>query len=72
MEAGVSQLCVVLVSEPDGAGGAPLLATLVSQVDDGEGMCGLTHDEEGALRRTGEDRCSQVAKRVMLEGSVGS
>lgn len=72
VEAGVSQLCVVLVHEADGAGGAPLLATLVSQADDGEGMSGLTHDVEGLLRRTGEDGCSQVSKRVTLQGSGGS
>lgn len=62
VEAGVSQLCVVLVVEPNGVGGAPLLAVLVSQADDGEGMSGLTHDEVGAWRRTGEDRCSQAVE----------
>lgn len=72
VEAGVPQLCVVLVLEPDRAGGAPLLATLVSQVDDGEGMFGLTHDEDGAVGRMREDRCSQAVKRVTLEGSVWS
>lgn len=62
VEAGVSQLCVVLVVEPNRVGGAPLLAVLVSQADDGEGMSGLTHDEVGAWRRTGEDRCSQAVE----------
>lgn len=62
MEAGVSQLSVVLVVEPNRVGGAPRLAVLVSQVDDGEGVSGLTHDEVGAPRRTGEDRCSQVVE----------
>lgn len=51
---------------------APLLATLVSEVDGGEGVSALMHDEEGALRRTGEDCCSQGAKRATLEGSVWS
>lgn len=46
VEAGVPQLDVVLLLEPDGAGGAPLLAAPVRQVDDGEGMFGLTHDGE--------------------------
>lgn len=46
VEAGVPQPCVVLLVEPDGAGGAPLLSPLVGQVDDGEGMSGLAHDEE--------------------------
>lgn len=36
VEAGVSQLCVVLVLEAHGAGGAPLLAALVSQAEDGD------------------------------------
>lgn len=48
VQAVVSQLRVVLVVEPDGVGRAPLLAVLVSQADDGEGMSGLTHDEVGA------------------------
>lgn len=60
VEAGVSQLSVDLVVEPNGVGGTALLAVLVSQAEDGEGMSGLTHDEVGAWRRTGEDRCSQV------------
>lgn len=45
VEAGVSQLAVVLAFEPNRVGGAPLLTVLVSQVDDGEGVSGLTHDE---------------------------
>lgn len=62
VEAGVSQLSVALAVEPDRVGGAPLVAVLVSQVDDGEGVSGLTHDEVGAPRRTGEGRCSQVVE----------
>lgn len=46
VEADVPQPCVVLVLEPDRVGGAPLLAILASQVDDGEGVFGLTHDDE--------------------------
>lgn len=50
VQAGVSQLCVVLLVEGHGAGGAPRLAPLVSQADDGERMSALTHDEEGGGR----------------------
>lgn len=46
VEADVPQLGVVLVLEPDRVGGAPLLAILASQVDDGEGMFGLAHNEK--------------------------
>lgn len=71
VEAGVSQLCVVLVVEPNGVGGAPLLAVLVSQVDNGEGMSGLTHDEVGAWRRTGGERCSQEVENDSEELQSG-
>lgn len=46
VEAGVSQLCVVLVVEPGRAGGAARLPVPVSQVDQREGMSGLAHDED--------------------------